>query len=1703
MGVIINIFMVKPIIRRFIFLFTIGICLSYGNVSVNQQDLSSSNLAEFLDIISMVNTENFTEVMASLSTANTTTSMSSTIIMDKRLFISNLQNLTELSPRTGIRNINLLQNISQKENTNQQVVSTRKIFKKTTSKKDYLLLDSNTPLISITERIPEYVETPTQNNWEDFKWEQWEKKSNEDLIPKITPYMSGFGEIKLYSLKVTGANLSGAKNDPIYTAISKQIKESDFQIESRFNLLLRAQINDDAEVNFNIVQEPNMPQKTDVSLRIRQTYVNFGNINKTYTVGTFTNISKRIDGISVVGTEGSFSYNFGFGQEKSKQDSFTLIGNGTSEYPLRNKPILEKSLKVWVNDILMVENVQYQVNYFEGKVVFTAPKTNLDKIAFDYAYTNPIEEFIPIASNVNFLGLSAEYTNASKQRIIQQFQEQEEVHKVDPSNQTLQLANSPIKFASEKIMVGDLNLIYNQDYYLHYETGALYFINPVNATVNIRYRFPKTNNRTETFQGSDKQVIYYLKSTPLLENSEQILARGVEYKKDIDYKIDYKNGRLFFLYPIPKTSEITIKYRELIFQTYSGSEAHVDDYSVSFGYFKEFAKAQKDLNTKQVSETFYPPTPNSTTVINLSNWPVITSSIVVYYNQVLVNSSNYVIDLYRGILTLNYSVTTGAILTNYTYYKEYGPSQWFFSGSDSDLGNIEQITPVLTARTIISNLEHPVKFDRYNNQIVVEFKDQPNGYFKTLIYGKDYIIDFVDDGAKNGQLKLILYTPYDISGVQYGIDINISSQLKVSYHYNKSNIPDPGSISNEQFEVSYKQNISKQLNMELDIAKTIKEYSRSYQSTENYIMTTGEYGKTYTLPNQNILENSETLYINENMVAIKNEDYYINYSAGKLTFINLNPSPSDNIRIKYDYFTTASGENLQKISKSGTAVNLKTNYKNRFSDTKLELLTIDDGFSPMGINKYASGSNIINISSIINPYSNLLVATNFFQNNRKLAETNLSGKLINQKEEKIVIDTQYTPEKDLQLNYKWEKNDNVSEKNDTPSPDSRSVDNVTYKNTLAISVGPSDFKTNMFYSNTDYRNDYLDLIHDKYKTADTWQLNNHLSLINNKFSLDSYLAHTVELEKETLSGNHKLNETIYDKNTFKISFTPITFIGINTEFSQEYSNRISSFNNNNEPITTNQIKSKLENKSVNLTLSPPINLFLIYNPKYIYTYNQMEKASLLTDQKSDRNNNYSNRLSWMFLDITSLSLGNSESRSLESNDNIKKTASSYEYSIGGFSLMSKVSPLQIKTISRKFNNSLNINNIPRNTTLYSIIRNDASNSRYGITWKPLENLSFDIDYIANTNYSKSTENRTTDIIRTYQTYPNEDLKTLVTLDLGNLIKTNYGLNYALEGTSKITDYLATSNITSINQSTEYNKTTNRLAHNFNNVLFSNTQPVKLDLNFSYDDYKDSALGKGLKIRNINKVSATTSYKLFDFELSPIIKYDETLQWRRTTDDISLSALKSNYFSFINNNSAELMLNTSKKLNDIFSLLLNYSYQHINEDYLPTPNLKSISVHSLGIGIKTTPIPMLNASYTLTNKTNIQHHKNSIAETSWTHIVNLEYKPIEEKTSKYTSSITALLNVQYNVGNGLNDFAKRETDQSTDETILTEVIPIENLTVGGRLLANIEIPMSQRSHGTIQKFIFTAEGNIVIKEDYTNKTLGYSIISFIFSGKLIF
>ena len=1546
---------------------------------------------------------------------------------------------------------------------------------------------------------------PSANNfWKEFKWDQWDDRPKPDAV-KITPYMSGFGEAKVYSLKVNG-NRDNAVRDGVYSDLIRRIKEVDFQIESRFNLLLRAKVNEDAEVYYNIIQEPNMPQKTDISLRIRKTMINFGDINKTYTLGSFTNITKRIDGLSVVGSEGPFNYNLGYGQLKSEQDDFSRTGDGGSDYFLRNKPVMEGSLRVWVNDAAMVENADYQVNYFDGKITFKTPKTALDNLQFSYQYTNPIEDFIPIDSHVNFLGFTAEYLPKPQETIEPLYQEvREEI--ADPAfSHRVRLASKSVKFESESIFQGNNELIHNVDYYIHYDTGEIYLTHPGSGTLQVRYYTPQILQKTEIFFGKGKPGIYYLKYLPVFEDSEEILVGDVKYRKNIEYQIDNQTGRVMFMYPVPETTKIAVTYQQQLLGRRLATNVTSDNYKLQFGYFKQYAKAQKDLNTTLASDTLTAPTLNAdgTISIMLSNWPIVPDTVGIAVNQVPV--STYNIDMFKGVITVDcraISASISDLTVSYYYYKEYGPAQWFCAGNSSDFEN-NLLNNGLYSHRILMRIEQPIKYDRNNSEILVELKKANQVNYSTLIYGKDYTIQYDDNHVNNGQIYLIFYNEYlGLDGLVYGVPANLTAldQFRITYAYTKSNVPDPGDISQEQVGFVYQQAFNKEIDFSVDVAQTRQSYSRAFLSTTNYISPSGVYGTSYSLGNPNIVENSETVYINGQPNAIRNENYYINYMSGLLTFINLNPSPSDNVYVKYSYYTVENGDSTQQIVKTGTAVNFKTNYTNSQFNGGLQLMNIDEDFSPMGATNYVPGSSVLSLTSGYHPVKELVINSSYYQNQSKLSTILLDGSQLKQNQEKIMSEFLYSPWSMLSLKYHFEQEKNQSGIDNTVSPNYRPVNNLAYRNITGMSVGPAWFQTNMSLSQFTLKDDVLSNESD----AKTWQIDNNTSIFDNKANLKTLLSETNQTQVEPQNNNHKLQENENQKGSVQLTLKPLNFVDLSSFYSREYASTVTSFDEQNQPVSDNTQASQLQNYQHSVGIYPALNLFIVENPNYRFFISRSEKSALLLNQDPDVSNSYMHQLAWKFLALTTVSYKYSQNNSLESNSNIAKNTLGQEYSLSSFYILDKV--FQVQSIGRRFSESHNSNAIPQGNDIYTQNDNYTNDSKYSFLFTPTSFFRYQFDIAAAGNESFSTENETTGLVRTYENSPKMNYKNNINFVFDDWIKTQYSNEVDSQEDYKETGTYATSDFTSLNSLSELYSDTHMVSHKFNNVLIPKLWPVNLNTSWVYDDYIDTV--RGLKYRIQQSFDSDTGLpEVFKTKITPKLSYSETLQYLSPSINDGLPVIKSEYSNYLFNRTLEFDLNAVHKLNSQYSILANYGYKKIlenDEDLINSPgspNFSSFTTHSLGIGLQTTLIPKLIMTYTFTYKMNINDVVN-IGFQNYADVFTLEYRPELSQGTKMTSTMYATYRREHNWGIGLNDFEVLQNNQLNNTTLATSITPIDNITSTAKLGADIDIPMLERSGGTIQKFIFNAEGNYVEKLDLTTTAYNYSILSFIFSGKLVF
>ena len=1551
------------------------------------------------------------------------------------------------------------------------------------------------------------------DGWENFRWEQWEEAKDPLAAFKSPPYVDGFGELKVYSLMVNADNKSRAYalNDEVYKYLSGKVKKVAFQIDYRFNLLIQAKISDEAEVYYNVSQEPDLPQKTDVSLKVRQTWVKFGYTEKSFRLGSFTDVSKKIDGVSVEGIEGPFSFNFAFGAEKSKGDTFSRQGNGSDEYELRNKPVLEKSVQVWVNDRIQVLNKDYTVNYFEGKVVFATIKTSAETLKFSYQYTNPIEEFIPIASNVNLIGMNAKYDNKYKQKIIKKIISINEKISLLPDNGELLLKTQPIELDSEQIVANGRELKKNIDYYIQYSSGIIIFQNKNLSNINIIYQTPETKNQKEKIQGNGDRLAFYLKNTPVLNNSEIISLQGNILEKNKDYKIENEKGMIVLKYPIPTNETLSISYRQLQFETKTFSKDTDSDYDVNFSYIRQFAKSQEDVNTKLTSEKFN--YSGASRNITLKNWPILTGSVSALLDGELISIDS--INNYTGYLTLNTTTsTTGSLQVNYSYYKEFGPQQWNFSGSDREIENYIFYDNKLAHR-IKSNLPHPIKYDPLNQYIKVEYKNNTDIY-KTLKYGLDYDIVFDVDRVKEGQIYLILYhergvtVDNSLETVVYGLPSNLGNNdlFKITYYYTNSNIPDAGEIINEQFAVLYNQKINQNFGYSVEAARSHKEYTKTTKITSDVKVGNSEFNKPYSLSAQNIVENSETVYLNGN-VAIRDINYYINYNTGQITFINLNPGPKDNIRIDFSYFSKTSGGESTKYNQNGSAIGLKTNLKGDFHETNAQLIFVDDTFDPVGSSQYQAGSNIFILGSKINPSKELNINTEFFTNNNKSAyKSTLTGEYLKYHENKYKLGASYSPLDIFSVNGGIDVQNYETEINKDTGL--KPIDRLMNQYYFSLSSGPSVFKTNLIinnFNNTDKSNKTTGLE----TLGRSLELNNDLVLFSNDLRLISTFKETTELQT---SGNQAIGDQNNRKYGFDLGLRPISFLRINGNYSQE------NFNKTSQSTTKNETKEQAKNYGTNVSLAPPIDFPFFQRPDYGFALSNSEKKSLLSSYSPDTGKSIGNKLSFGLFNLTSISLRNSLANSLQSNENIKRDSYLGEYTINGFGVFNNFFPMTIKPFSRQYSRSSAFDSLGNTSNINNESTNWGNSTKYGLSWAPIKEYNGGIDYTLNQSYSLSTENKTTEIIHSTQSKPNSNLQLVNNFQLADIFKTNHSYENVENKEQKLTYYLTASGL-SIKNVVTYNNTSHLYSNKLKSIFLEKIHPVYFNNGLIKDDYIDTS--KGIKLKEQEDYEIYTNFHFFEkLTINPKLNIYKTDQFTTISDNYALSNVSSLYDQRIYNNRLQSTLGASYPFIEKTNILTNVGYDNIKENvYTRTSGVisedpKEYDVYSLGVGVDTTIINglFLKGTYTLKNS---QDKKLTQSSYNGSETIRIEgtYKPSSiialPSVENVGDVMLVILNkstvgflLEDNKGTGINSYTLEETEKLTGKTVETKIEKLDNLRIKGSFESQVEVPLTEQSSGMIEKFIFSSEAHIVIKNDYANKEgISYTVLGLIFSGKLIF
>lgn len=218
--------------------------------------------------------------------------------------------------------------------------------------------------------------------------------------------ISGYEELEFNKMDQSG-NPKYYENTSEYKSLPSSVRVYD-GFRHRLLLDIEGQINPKLYIRYKILQEPEIPQETDIYVEYDKFSIYFGKYDATLKNGDLFSLNKNIDGLHADYLEDNYQLEAIYGEERSHKKDFSFYGSGKKEYSLGQTNILEGSVVVRLNNEDLSEQ-SYSIDYFDGKIIFDRILSSTDKIEGHYEYLDPIEDFLPISSKVRLAGLQHKY----------------------------------------------------------------------------------------------------------------------------------------------------------------------------------------------------------------------------------------------------------------------------------------------------------------------------------------------------------------------------------------------------------------------------------------------------------------------------------------------------------------------------------------------------------------------------------------------------------------------------------------------------------------------------------------------------------------------------------------------------------------------------------------------------------------------------------------------------------------------------------------------------------------------------------------------------------------------------------------------------------------------------------------------------------------------------------------------------------------------------------------------------------------------------------------------------------------------------------------------------------------------------------------------------------------------------------------------
>ncbi len=994
-----------------------------------------------------------------------------------------------------------------------------------------------------------------------------------DSYPKFD--ISGYKKWRLYKTQVDPpSNFFLAQSQ--LGGLSYSLSSGPWQ--ERLSLRINSEITKGLIVNYDIEQEPDTPQKTNVDVQFTKDNfkIFFGEFTATFNENEFANTTKSLNGAMVSYDDKTTKVQLvpSVKLKSETQGITTAFGNNTrGPYSIGRGSIMEGSEQVFLNDKLMTRGKDYTIDYFEGKITFTAILSSLDKFSYSYEYTNLIDLFFPTVSKREFFGISGStkmnklFFEEEKAINVQTYSTSEtEIFNAPGINQTLSsegnttnestsffvyyLKNKPIVKFSESLTLKNQPLKLNEDYSIDYTKGTVKIVSEIipdpEKTLKINYSYYLTSLKTESIIGNDSRGPYQLNNKFVVNDSESIFVNGKQNYKGLDYSIDYTEGKITFNEGISQASSITANYNCI---NTSSIEADSSKNQFAFGatYLKESSKKGGGAATATVTES------------RLGN--------EIKTPDFLLNTKNFPIDSSQPItvqLTATGSTTPEVLVQGIDFYIPTTEAQVNainlpYINSESDTTNGYATGSIKFIRSILNTDNVTVTYS-YNKKILGSYSGSGNGstgpYILSSVNGmiptQFTMLVIRNDGSsitetyipnssktlKDGQYSINYSYPYTPT-ITFNSPLPSGKKFELTYYC----VPASGTITDQDLNHDVTGiNASATIgdNFLIDSAIGISRTDQTTISEPGVDVLQGNNTRgPYSLTNNKglkLIQNSEQVFLDGNKLN-KDMDYLIDYDNGRVTFYYQIPTSRNTIEVRYNY-QSSSGLSTGKEMRNGYAYRLTSSAKYKDFDFGGTYREIDQNFSPMGTTQIGAGSQQKEFHLTYTPNSKFNMSTSMLETkSQKGSQVGIFNWNTDRK-----ISLSYLPDNFGQLsmslrNYKGfddvassteaHSNDSISNAfSATIIPNQIQTDNYTFSN-------KNDFSKSESFNNLNNTSTNITYLH----TANTLTL-----LKRANFGIDYQQSEPVSANS-TETTSHSISKDLSYNFDWDLTFNPIKRFG--------------------------------------------------------------------------------------------------------------------------------------------------------------------------------------------------------------------------------------------------------------------------------------------------------------------------------------------------------------------------------------------------------------------------------------------------------------------------------------------------------------------------------------------------------------------------------